>query len=93
MDTPLQEPLRDLKKIRSNAIIEEGVEVVAFQPPIVLINILCIFPKEIISEISSRSVDLHTKVRLPLLMVLLSAGIFSSYNAVFTKCGGEAVTG
>ena len=38
--TPLRDKLRSLKSLRSNAIIEEDVEEVAFQPPIVLINIL-----------------------------------------------------
>ena len=93
MDPALKEPLRDMKKLRKNAITDGGVEEVAFLPPIVLINILCIFPREIISEISSKSVNLHTKVRLPFLLILLSAGIFGSYAAVFIKCGGEAFIG
>ena len=90
--TPLRDKLRSLKSLRSNAIIEEDVEEVAFQPPIVLINILCIFPKEIISEISPRSINLHTTVRLPLLLILLSAGMINGYCVALIKCGGEALT-
>ena len=91
--SPLRSPLRDFKKIRKNAITEDNVEEVAFLPPIVLIKILCIFPEEIISEVSKKSVSLHTTVRLPLALILLSGGILNAYIAMFYKCGGEVLSG
>ena len=91
--TPLREPLRNMKAIRKNAITDGEIEEVAFLPPIVLIKILCIFPRDIISEISSRSAKLNATVRLPLAMNLLSCGIIHSFAALFFKSFGELITG
>ena len=91
--SPLQEPLRNMKKLRSNAITESDIEEVAFLPPIVLIKILCIFPEEIISEVSKKSVSLHTTVRLPLALILLSGANLNAYVSLFFKCGGEVLSG
>ena len=93
VQAPLRSSLKSFKSIKSNAITDGESEEVAFLPPIVLIKILCIFPRDIISEVSSRSANLNTTVRLPLAMNLLSCGILNSSGALFFKCFGELLSG
>ena len=91
--TPARSPLKAIKKLRKSALISGDNEEVATQPPRVLIQILCIFPENMIDEVSSRSATLRKTVRVPLVMILISCGLVGGYFNVLVKCTGELITG
>ena len=61
----------------------------AFLSPRVLIQILCIFPQDLLNEVSARSSILRKTVRIPLVMILLCCAAFACYVNMLLKCAGE----
>ena len=58
-----------------------------------LIQILCIFSEDMILEVSPSSALLRKTVRVPLVMILIGAGLAGGYFNVLVKCTGELLTG
>ena len=90
--TPFRSPLRSMKTLRRNRIFDGNVEEMAFLSPRVLIQVLCIFPEDLINEVSSQSGILRKTARIPLVMMLLCCGVFVGYVTVLMKCAGELVS-
>ena len=93
LDTPARSPLKTIKKLRRYAIETGDKEEVAGQSPRRLIQILCIFSEEVIREASPNSALLRKTVRVPLVMILIGAGLAGGYFNVLVKCTGELLTG
>ena len=91
--TPYRSPLRDMKLLRKNRIFDGDIEEMAYMSPRVLIQVMYIFPKNLILEVSPDSSILRKTVRLPLIMILLCAGVVQGYLNVVFKCTGELVAG
>ena len=60
-------------------------------PPRVAIKVLCIFPQELIKEISPDAESLRKTVKLPLLFLLLCTGLIGGFATVLSKCVGELI--
>lgn len=91
--TPYRAPLRDMKLLRKNRIFDGDIEEMAYMSPRVLIQVMYIFPENLILEVSPDSSILRKTVRLPLIMILLCAGVVQGYLNVVFKCTGELIAG
>ena len=59
--------------------------------PRALIELLSSLPSDLIEEISPRSASLHANIKVPMVLMSLSAGLLTAINLVFAKCFGEII--
>ena len=63
------------------------------QIPRVLIQILCIFPRTLVNEVSPRSECIRKSARMPMLFLLVCSGLLGGYSVTLFKLLGELFVG
>lgn len=61
------------------------------KPARILIEVLHNFDDEMLKDVSSRSLNVKRYVKLPMLYLLLNAGLQSGLSIVFLKLFGELI--